>query len=220
MLADVPRSTCPMLILSIHSAMSINAIYPCTILLVFTPQKCKSQELSLKASTTLILPRVGVTLDGVLDWILDLLAAYTHDSELREITAPPLISTTHKSPQHTLTFSGLLCLHQPFPGNGFDSGHSSAFALKSSSKWRLPSNCEVLLLLTASRTEPTWLPQLPSFYNSSARTAQTTPFSYANRFRWNVFTQPFPSKGRILLLIKNLLPSKGRRSVVCFTAVA
>jgi hypothetical protein len=34
-----------------------------------------------------------VTLDGVLDWIRDLLTTYTHDLELEAITAPALIST-------------------------------------------------------------------------------------------------------------------------------
>jgi hypothetical protein len=38
---------------------------------------------------------------------MDLLTTYTHDSELQAITAPPLISTIHKSPQH------LLSLFQP-----------------------------------------------------------------------------------------------------------
>jgi hypothetical protein len=33
---------------------------------------------------------------------LDVLNVSTHDSELQAITAPPLISTIHKSPQHTL----------------------------------------------------------------------------------------------------------------------
>jgi hypothetical protein len=42
------------------------------------------------------------TIDGVLDWILDLLTTYTHNSELQVITAPSLISTLCKSPQHTL----------------------------------------------------------------------------------------------------------------------
>jgi hypothetical protein len=42
-----------------------------------------------------------------LDWWMDLLTTYTHDSELQAITAPPLISTIHKSPQH------LLSLFQP-----------------------------------------------------------------------------------------------------------
>jgi hypothetical protein len=55
-----------------------------------------------------------------LDLLLPLLTIYTHDSELQAITAPPLISTTHKSPQHPLSlFSSRLCLHQPFSGNGF-----------------------------------------------------------------------------------------------------
>jgi hypothetical protein len=35
-----------------------------------------------------------------------------------------------------------------------------------------------------------------------------------------VFTEPFPSSGRLFLLIMNLPPSNGRRSVVCFVAVA
>jgi hypothetical protein len=43
----------------------------------------------------------GVTIDGVLDWILDLLTTYTHDSEQQVITAPSLISILYKSPQHT-----------------------------------------------------------------------------------------------------------------------
>jgi hypothetical protein len=34
---------------------------------------------------------------------LDLLATYTHDWELEAITAPPLISTIHKSPQNPLS---------------------------------------------------------------------------------------------------------------------
>jgi hypothetical protein len=54
-----------------------------------------------------------------LNWILDLLTTYTHDSELQAITASPLIATIHKSPQHPLNFYSLSCLRQSFPGNGF-----------------------------------------------------------------------------------------------------
>jgi hypothetical protein len=38
-----------------------------------------------------------------LDWWIDLLTTYTYDSELQVITAPPLISTIRKSPQHPLS---------------------------------------------------------------------------------------------------------------------
>jgi hypothetical protein len=38
-----------------------------------------------------------------LDWRMDLLTTYTNDLELQTITAPPLISTTHKSSQHPLS---------------------------------------------------------------------------------------------------------------------
>jgi hypothetical protein len=51
---------------------------------------------------TVALLRVGVTIDGVFNWILDLLTTYTHYSELKAITAPFLIATIHKSPQQPL----------------------------------------------------------------------------------------------------------------------
>jgi hypothetical protein len=35
-----------------------------------------------------------------------------------------------------------------------------------------------------------------------------------------VISQPFPSSGRVFLLIKNLLPNNGRCSVVCFVVFA
>jgi hypothetical protein len=50
---------------------------------------------------------------------MHLLTTYTHHSELQVITALSLISTLYKSSQHLLSFSSLLCLHQPFPSNGF-----------------------------------------------------------------------------------------------------
>jgi hypothetical protein len=45
-----------------------------------------------------VLTRVRVALGGFLDWILDLLTSYTHDSELQVITVPPLISTIQETP--------------------------------------------------------------------------------------------------------------------------
>jgi hypothetical protein len=47
----------------------------------------------------------GVIIDGVLYWILDLLTTYTQDLQVHVITAPPLISTIHKSPQRPLNLS-------------------------------------------------------------------------------------------------------------------
>jgi hypothetical protein len=49
---------------------------------------------------------------------------------------------------------------------------------------------------------------------------QHCSFSYANRFRENVFTEPFPKSGCIYLFIKNLLPSNGHRFFVYFAAGA
>jgi hypothetical protein len=58
----------------------------------------------------------GVTIDGFLDWILDLLTTNTYNSELQVITALSLISTAYKSPQHT---PSLLqpAVYQLFPGD-------------------------------------------------------------------------------------------------------
>jgi hypothetical protein len=55
-------------------------------------------------------------------------------------------------------------------------------------------------------------------YNISAQTTWKIPVLCCMRIccRGNVFTNPFPSSGRIFLLIKNLLRRSGRRSVVCF----
>jgi hypothetical protein len=47
--------------------------------------------------------RVWATLDVSLDWILDLLATSTHNSQLHWIIAPSLISTLCKSLEHTLS---------------------------------------------------------------------------------------------------------------------
>jgi hypothetical protein len=47
--------------------------------------------------------RVRVSLDGVLDWILDLLTTLTHNSYLHLIIAPSLISTLYKSLENTLS---------------------------------------------------------------------------------------------------------------------
>jgi hypothetical protein len=48
---------------------------------------------------------------------MDLLATYTHHSELQAITALSLISTLQITTALAKPFSGQLCLHQPFPGN-------------------------------------------------------------------------------------------------------
>jgi hypothetical protein len=50
-----------------------------------------------------IVPCDGMTINGVLDWRSDLLTTYTNNSELQAITAPPLISINHKSPQQPLS---------------------------------------------------------------------------------------------------------------------
>jgi hypothetical protein len=57
-----------------------------------------------------------VTLDKVLDWMLDLLLTYI---PMQAITPPLLISTIHKSPQHPLGPVQPVVFSPAFPGSGF-----------------------------------------------------------------------------------------------------
>jgi hypothetical protein len=79
---------------------------------------------------TEIVSRVEVTLDRVLDWILDLVTTYTHNSELQAITAPSLMSTTHISPQHKLRFPAWSVLTSRSLITAINSGDHSASAFK------------------------------------------------------------------------------------------
>jgi hypothetical protein len=123
---------------------------------------------------------------------------YTHNSKLQAITALSLISTLYKPPQNTLS------LFQP--------------AVSSPAvPWQRLLAVEILELphssplFTASRTELSRLPQLSSFLGMD-RVDDIVHFRI--RCRGNVFTEPFPRSRRIFLLIKNLLPSNKRRTVV------
>jgi hypothetical protein len=62
---------------------------------------------------------------------MDLLTTYTQNSELKAITAPPLISTVHKSPQHPT---------KPFPACCVFTSHSLTTASNSGN----PSRTQVL----------------------------------------------------------------------------
>jgi hypothetical protein len=118
------------------------------------------------------------------------------------ITALPLISTIHTNHHNTR-----YALYQPAvftsrsPATASNSGDSSA------SRTLSP-------LFTDSGTELSWSPQLSFLQLLGTDRADNNVL--VSLFRGNVFTKPFPSSGRLFLLIKNLLPSNGRRSVVCF----
>jgi hypothetical protein len=57
---------------------------------------------------------------------MDSLTAYTHDSELQSVTAPPLISTLYKSPQHPLSLCQPAVLTSHFLVTASDTGDFSA----------------------------------------------------------------------------------------------
>jgi hypothetical protein len=65
----------------------------------------------MSRNTIIILPRFRyVTMDGVWNGKLDLLAICIHRSELRLIAALSIISTSHKSPQHPLSLFPACCV--------------------------------------------------------------------------------------------------------------
>jgi hypothetical protein len=66
--------------------------------------KARRKESTKKIKTLggwVILSRVRVTHDEVLEWRLDLLPLYHTTREYTYLTAPSLISTLYKSPEHT-----------------------------------------------------------------------------------------------------------------------
>jgi hypothetical protein len=84
-IGSLPSSSCPSVVESVTSWM-------------FLPSRCLAMVICVT-----ILSHVRVSLDGVFDWILDLLNTLPHDLELQVITVPLLISTLYKSPQHPLS---------------------------------------------------------------------------------------------------------------------
>jgi hypothetical protein len=159
---------------------------------------------------------MNVTLDRVLDWILDLLTTYTHNLELQVITAPSLISTLYSSLEHTVSCSQSGT--RRFLVTASNKGYTSVSGLKSS-------------LNRGSLPPASYLHRLPYRTDLVAPVVflitprhglcrQHCSFLYANRFCVNMFTEPHTSSGRLFLLVENLLPSNRCCSIVHFTAIA
>jgi hypothetical protein len=79
-----------------------------------------------------------------MDWRLDLLSTYTHDSELQVITALSLISTLYKSPKHPLNlFSVCHVFVSRSLGAASNSGDSSSSRAQAvSSQPPLQNSCQ------------------------------------------------------------------------------
>jgi hypothetical protein len=153
-----------------------------------------------------------VTIDGVLNWLLNLLTTYTHESELQGISAPPLISihkpTEHnKSPQHPLSLfpacSVFISRSLATPSN---SGYFQLNALKSS----LNGGSLPIASFPHSLPYRTDLVVPVVFFitprHGPRRQHHSSLYAYANRFRGNVFASP--SNGLHKPFIKNLLPQQ------------
>jgi hypothetical protein len=88
----------------------------------------------------IILSRVRVTIDGVLDWILDLLTSYAHHSELQVITTLSLISTIHKS-LHAKCSSACSAFKSRSLATASNTGDSSALRAQVTPVQRIFRNC-------------------------------------------------------------------------------
>jgi hypothetical protein len=82
----------------------------------------QSASAGLKQRTYILL-RVGVIIDWVLVWLLDLIITDTHDSEIQTL---PLIPTIHKSHQHSLSLFQPAVFTSRFLVMASNSGDSSA----------------------------------------------------------------------------------------------
>jgi hypothetical protein len=130
-----------------------------------------------------------------LDWWMDLLNTHTHNSELQAITAPPLISTIHKSPQHPLIlFPAYYIVTSRSLATVPNNGDSSASRAQSS------------LHSLRCRTQLTWL--CPLFiiprhgphrkHSSSIFASSCCIINNLLPSNGNVFTEPSPRNGRCL----------------------
>jgi hypothetical protein len=138
-----------------------------------------------------------VTIDGVL-------ITYTQHSKLQVLTMLSLISTIHRSPQHLL--------------NLFQSAVSS-----SAIPWQRPLTVEILQLYMLRfyfQSLPCRIQLLTlnwAKFQTSPITSQHGPhrkpcsFSHANHFHGNMFTELFPSNGRLFLTFKLGIPRHPRR---------
>jgi hypothetical protein len=127
---------------------------------------------------------------------MDLLTIYTHDSELQIIKAPPLISTIHKSPQHTLSLFQPAVSSPTFPWQRLLTVEIlQLHGLKSSlhsHPYRTLHQLTTDLLIT-SRHEPRRNTPFPLLYSNCCIINNLLPSN------GNVFTKPLPRNGRCLL---------------------
>jgi hypothetical protein len=138
-----------------------------------------------------------MTLDGVLDWILDLLNTLPCNSQLHLIIAPLLISTLYKSYAKSFPAWGVFtssCLVM-----ASNNGYSSASMLKSSLNGSSLLTVWVLapvVLLIIPRQRPPQKPQFPTVPpRLHANCCRRNLFVCDHCLETNVVSEPFTSNG-------------------------
>jgi hypothetical protein len=143
-----------------------------------------------------------------------LLTIYTHDSELQAITAPPLIATIHKSPQHPIShFQPAVFTSRSLATayNSRDSFASSAQVLSSQPPVQnsLSNNSQLtLFMLITSRQGPR------RNHSSSIVASNCCIINNLLPSNGNVFAEPLPRNGRCL---QNHRLATGLYATISFT---
>jgi hypothetical protein len=124
-----------------------------------------------------------------LDWWLDLLATYTHDWWLRVITAPPLISTIHKSPQQPLCLSQLAVFTSRSLETVSNNGDSSASRAHVVTVQRIRRNCQLKYSAISSQPPLQSSTQLPTLNWTLSLTNQLLHFTsfHSTQLNYGIF---------------------------------
>jgi hypothetical protein len=165
---------------------------------VFTTQNTKiSTQCRSENLTHIYTIKYVFIIGGILDWMLDLLNAYTCNSEIKVITAQSLISTLYKSPQHTLNFFSACCVFTSrSPVTAYNSGDPSASAPRSSLNGGSLLTDSFLHKLLNSTDLVAPVVFLITHLNGPRRKHRS--FSYVNSFRANVFAPPSNGLGNLV----------------------
>jgi hypothetical protein len=123
-----------------------------------------------------------------LDWWLDLLTTYTHDSELQAITTPPLITTAHAKP-----FPACFIFFGPSLTTASNSGYSSASRAQVLSSQPPMQNSTLNWQLTTNGVAPVVFLITTLHGPSRKHRCQQLLYCYIRiRCNGDVFTDPLP----------------------------
>jgi hypothetical protein len=145
-----------------------------------------------------------------MDWWMDLLTTYIHDSELQVIKAPLLISTIHESPQHPLSLFPACCVNSRSLATASNSGDYSAscahvFTVRRISRNRTLVNCQPNYSAISSQPPLQSSIQLPTLNWTLSLTNQELHFTQQNCTQSRLGVKPLESHDQIFFFYWTLV---------------